>query len=56
MHATYILPALELHSRAAPSVEAHYCSVGPDTGKNSGGKQKKGDYQTITNHSPVIRS
>ena len=28
-------PALELHSRAAPSVEAYQCSVGPETGRNS---------------------
>ena len=39
-------PALELHSRAAPSVEAHHRSVGPDAGRNSGGrlitKNKKG--------------
>ena len=32
-------PALELHSRAAPSVEAHHGSVGPNTGRNSGGKR-----------------
>ena len=32
-------PALELHSRAAPSVEAHHCSDGPDVGRNSGGRQ-----------------
>ena len=31
-------PALELHSRAAPSVEAHHRSVGPDARRNSGGK------------------
>ena len=31
-------PALELHSRAVPSVEAHHYSVGPDTGRNSGGR------------------
>ena len=28
------------------SVEAHHCSVGPDTGRNSGGRRiKKGDIQ-----------
>ena len=32
-------PALELHSRAEPSVEAHHSSVGPDTGRNSGGRR-----------------
>ena len=34
-------PALELHSRAAPSVEAHHCVSGPNTGKNSGGRRIK---------------
>ena len=32
-------PALELPSRAAPSVEAHHRSDGPDTGRNSGGRR-----------------
>ena len=32
-------PALELHSRAVPSVEAHHRVNGPDTGRNSGGRQ-----------------
>ena len=32
-------PALELISRVAPSVEAHHCSVGPDAGRNSRGRQ-----------------
>ena len=31
-------PALELHSRAAPSVEAHHRINGPDTERNSGGR------------------
>ena len=31
-------PILELHSRAALSVEAHHHVNGPDTGKNSGGR------------------
>ena len=31
-------PALELPSRAAPSVEAHHLVNGPDTGRNSGGR------------------
>ena len=31
-------PVLLLISRAAPSVEANYRSVGPDTGRNSGGR------------------
>ena len=31
--------ALELHSRAAPSVEAHHHLDGPDAGRNSGGRQ-----------------
>ena len=34
-------PTLELHSRAAPSVEAHHHSDGPDPGINSGGRRKK---------------
>ena len=32
------VPALELHSRAAPSVEAHHHSDGPDAGRNSRGR------------------
>ena len=32
-------PTLELHSRAAPSVEAHHRVSGPTTGRNSGGRQ-----------------
>ena len=36
---TKLEPALELQSRAVPSVEAHQCSDGPDTGRNSGGRQ-----------------
>ena len=32
---------LELMSRAAPSVEAHHRSVGPDAGRNSGGRRIK---------------
>ena len=32
-------PALVLHSRAAPSVEAHNCVSGPNTGINSVGRQ-----------------
>ena len=31
--------ALELHSRAAPSVEARHCDNGPNTGRNSGGSR-----------------
>ena len=34
-------PTLELHSRDAPSVEAHHRVNGPDTGRNSGGRRKK---------------
>ena len=41
-------PSLELHSRAAPSVEAHHCSDSPDAGRNSGGRwiinKNKYDY------------
>ena len=33
--------ALGLYSRAAPSVEAHHYVNGPDTGRNSGGRQIK---------------
>ena len=40
-------PALEIHSRAAPSVEAHHRSVGPNTGRNSGGKQKKQLFDSV---------
>ena len=32
-------PALELHRRAAPSVEAHHHIKGPDTGRNSRGRR-----------------
>ena len=32
-------PALELISRAAPSVEVYHPSVGPDAGRNSGGRR-----------------
>ena len=31
--------ALELHSRAAPSVEAHHCVNGSDTVRKSGGRR-----------------
>ena len=34
-------PALELHSRAVPSVDAHHGVNGPDTGSNSGGRRIK---------------
>ena len=34
-------PVLELHSRAAPSVEAHHRVNGPDTERNSGGRRTK---------------
>ena len=34
-------PALELHSRATPSVEEHHRVNCPDTGRNSGVRQKK---------------
>ena len=37
-HAPNQEPALELHSRAAPSVEAHHHVNGPDTGRNSRGR------------------
>ena len=33
--------ALELHSRAEPSVEAHHLVNGADTGRNSGGRRIK---------------
>ena len=46
-------PALELISRAAPSVEAHHHSVGPDAGKNFRGRWIKKDmykmYNKVTN-------
>ena len=31
-------PALEVHSRAASSVEAHHCDRGPTTVRNYGGR------------------
>ena len=34
-------PTLELHSRAAQSVEAHHRVNSPDTGRNSGGRRIK---------------
>ena len=34
-------PALELHSRAVPSVDAHHRVSGPNTGGNSGGRPIK---------------
>ena len=34
-------PALELHSGAAPTVEAHHRVNGPDIGRNSGGRRIK---------------
>ena len=34
-------PALELHTRAPPSVEAHHRSDGPETGRNSEGRRIK---------------
>ena len=33
-------PALDLISRAAPSVDAHHRSVGPNAGRNSRGRLK----------------
>ena len=41
-------PALELHSRAVPSVEAYNLVNGPDTGRNSGGRQKKPNLNLIS--------
>ena len=35
------VPALGLHNRAVPSVEAHHHVNGPDTGRNSGGRRIK---------------
>ena len=35
------IPALELHSRAVPSEEAHHRVNGPNTGINFGGRRKK---------------
>ena len=32
---------VKINNRAAPSVEAHHPSVGPDSGRNSGGRQIK---------------
>ena len=44
-------PALELHSRAAPSVEAHHHSDGPDARRNSGGRRIIIKNYTDLNHS-----
>ena len=41
-------PALELISRASPSVEAHHRSVGPDKGRNSGGRQIIKKHQVVS--------
>ena len=40
-------PALELHNRAVPSMEAHYHVNGPNTGRNSGGRQIKTKKHTL---------
>ena len=40
-------PALELHSRAAPSVEAHHHVKGPDTGRNFGGRRIIKNYKKL---------
>ena len=46
-------PALELISRAAPSVEAHHRSVVPNVRRNSGGRQiiikQKSSYDVFRN-------
>ena len=34
----YVIPTLELHSKAAPSVDAHQHVNSPNTGRNSGGR------------------
>ena len=39
-------PTLELHSRAAPSVAAHHHVNGPNTGRNSRGRQIKNIFPT----------
>ena len=50
-------PKSELISRAAPSVEAHHRSVGPDTGRNSGGKRiKKVNTYTFFNEKIYVLS
>ena len=38
-------PALELKSRAVPSVKAHHPVSGPNTGRNSGGRRIKNKYR-----------
>ena len=40
-------PALELHSRTVPSVEAHHHVNGPDTGSNSKGRQIKKEKKKV---------
>ena len=40
-------PALDLHSRAAPNVEAHHRVNSPNTGRNSRGRQIKKYNNTI---------
>ena len=40
-------PALELHSRPAPSVEAHHCVRSPKTGRNSRERQIKNNNKGL---------
>ena len=40
---------LELHSRATPSVEAHQRVNGPNTGRNSRGRQIKNNISNMYN-------
>ena len=44
--------ALELHSRAALSVEAHHPVNSPDTGRNSGGRWEKQNKKKLVLFSP----
>ena len=42
--------ALDLHCRAAQSVEAHHRVSRPNTGRNSGGRQIKKKYLHFLHH------
>ena len=47
-------PAVELHSRATPSVEAQHCVSGPTTGRNSGGRRNKNLCSPFNWSTPVL--
>ena len=49
-------PALELHRRAVPSVEAHHGVSGPDTGRISGGRRIVKKYTNCFHTKMLFRS